>query len=171
MRLLLPIILASVMAAAPAHADIAPPRPDFEVVEGRLILPDHTQFVFKPNSDELEPRSLRAAYRVADFLKAKAAIKTLRIEVHVAVAEAGTAEAAQSLSERRALVVAKAIAARDGACARLLPLGFGAQSSVVPRDNPANTRVEVRIAAARGRSEGDKSVVKSGKVAGDPCAK
>jgi len=167
--LALSIALTSVALAGPAFADLGPPRPSYEVERGQLILPAYMSIVFKHGTDELEPKSLRAIGRIAAFLDEKEGVTTMRVASHVDTAEAGTAVAAQTLSEKRALVVAKAIADKGIACARLLPVGFGDTKAVAPVRSPANSRVEAHIAGSKSRPIGGAPMDGGGKVAGDPC--
>jgi OOP family OmpA-OmpF porin len=155
-----------VIVAAPAFAD--PPR--FPLDGHRLLLP--TEVVFVTGGDALGPESDAALAHVAAYLADKPAVTSLRIEVHSDTAL--PAAMAQAQSERRAYAVARALVAKGAACARLVPVGFGANKPVA--DNASvdgraqNRRVWFINAALRGRPLGGMPVDGGGVVAGDACA-
>ncbi len=98
----------------------------------------------------------------------KTYISLLRIEGH-----SDNQGDTQLLTEKRALAVAKALAGKGVACARLLPVGFGSSKPVADNataDGRAkNRRIEAVNAQLRGRPIGGMPVDGGGKVAGDPC--
>ncbi len=122
---------------------------------------------FKAGTAELAPESGAALDQLAAFLREKPAFTRVRIEGHVA---AGASASAQKLSEARARAVAAGLVALGVECARLLPVGFGhTKPAVAPAAAPANTRIEIKIAALRGRAIGGMPEDGGGAVAGDPC--
>lgn len=135
-------------------------------IENNTVLLDGA-FVFKAGTAELTTESNAAANQLAAFLREKTTFTRVRIEGHVT---AGTGAAAQKLSEARALAVAAKLVALGVECARLLPVGFGSTKPMVaPTASPANTRIEIKIAALRGRAIGGMPEDGGGAIAGDPC--
>lgn len=138
-------------------------------IEQNAIVLD-TPFAFVGETADLDPSSDAAARQVAEFLAAKANLSRVRIEGHVAATDRG-ADAAQQLSEARARAIAAKLAGLGVDCGRLLPVGFGRTRPVVaPVEATGNTRVEIRVAALRGRSIGGMPEDGGGRVAGDACA-
>lgn len=127
-------------------------------------------FAFVGETADLDPSSDSAARQLAEFLAAKAYLSRVRIEGHVAAPER-SADAAQQLSEARARAVAAKLVGLGVDCVRLLPVGFGRTKPVVaPVEATGNTRVEIKVAALRGRSIGGMPEDGGGRVAGDACA-
>lgn len=162
---------APALLSSPALADRAPPpREQVTVDNHRLIL--KAQLRFEADSDTLTSDSRVALRHIANYLEDKSYISTLRIEGHVAT---GDAAAAQALSEKRALAVARRLVDLGVECKRLLPVGFGATKPVAAPDTAegraANTRIEAVNAALRDRPIGGMPLDGGGKVAGDACAK
>ena len=152
---------ALVFVALAAGCFAAAPR-----IENSTILLDGA-FAFKAGTAELTAESNVTATQLAAFLREKTTFTRVRIEGHVAP---GSGAAAQKLSEARALAVAAKLVAVGVECARLLPVGFGGtKPAVAPAAAPANTRIEIKIAALRGRAIGGMPEDGSGAVAGDPC--
>lgn len=108
---------------------------------------------------------------VARFLAEKSYLTTLRVEGHVAHADA---KRAQALSEARARAVGAALVARGVDCKRLVLVGFGGTKPVAAGDTAegraANTRVVFAPAGLRGRAIGGLPLDGGGQVAGDACA-
>lgn len=167
-------------AVAPAEA--APPPPpapppkrgrvkvtEFRIEAGALALPGPV--VFESSSDRLSPASDEVLEVVHDFLDAKPDVTLLRIEGHTD--SDGNAGALQTLSEKRALAVARWLVGAGVKCDRLIPVGFGHSKPVTSNDTPENKahnrRVAFAPAALRGRPIGGMAVDGGGKVAGDPC--
>jgi OOP family OmpA-OmpF porin len=161
---------------APASEAPAPPAPHhvktqttFELVEGALKLPG--PIVFETGSDRLSPVSDAPLEVVLEYLNAKSEVSLLRIEGHTD--SDGTPASNQSLSELRALAVARWLVAAGIDCHRLLPVGFGQDRPMVPNttaDNKAqNRRVAFVNAALLGRPLGNLPSDGGGKHAGDPC--
>jgi len=167
MRILLTCLALAV--ATPAFADRAPPPRTYELEGNRLLLP--APIVFRTGSDELALDSTDAIRHIAKYLADKEYISLMRIEGHTAAV--GDPEQNQTLSEKRALRVAKALVAAGVDCKRLLPVGFGANKPVAdnatPEGRAQNTRVDAFNAALRGRYIGGMPPDGGGKVAGDPC--
>jgi OmpA-OmpF porin, OOP family len=105
---------------------------------------------------------------VADFLKEKKLITTLRVEGHMR--GGGERKAAQTLSERRALAVARWLAAEGVDCKRLIAVGFG---DTKPQGEAAatNERITFVNTALAGRLVGGMPADGVGKTAGDTCQK
>jgi OOP family OmpA-OmpF porin len=167
--------------APPPPAPPAPPPPpaapakqraratNFEFVNGALKLPGPV--VFETGSDKLSPVSDSVLEIVEDYLLAKPDITLLRIEGHTD--SDGKADANQTLSEKRAMSVARWLVGHGVACGRLIPVGFGQTKPVAPNDTADNKAQNRRVAfvnaALKGRPIGGAPVDGGGKVAGDPC--
>ncbi len=127
---------------------------------------------FEAGSDKLKPESDDAIAYVAGYLDAKSYISTMRIESHTD--SDGRAAANQTLSEKRALAVARALVKRGVDCKRLVPVGFGDTKPVASNDTPENKSKNRRTvfanAALRGHAIGGAPLDGGGKVAGDPCS-
>jgi OOP family OmpA-OmpF porin len=151
------------------HRVKAQPTATFELVEGALKLPGPV--VFETGNDRLSPVSDEVLEVVLDYMSNKTEVTLLRIEGHTD--SDGTPAANQTLSERRALAVARWLTAAGIDCHRLLPVGFGQDRPVVPNttaDNKAqNRRVAFVNAALLGRPLGNLPSDGGGKHAGDPC--
>jgi OmpA-OmpF porin, OOP family len=119
-------------------------------------------FTFAGDSAEPAGATDEAVRQLAAFLAEKPALTLVRLEGHAPD---------QALSEQRALVIARLLVAAGIACERLLPVGFGATKPVAaPREAAANTRLEIHVAALRGRLIGGMPADGGGQVAGKPCA-
>lgn len=145
------------------------PTKEFKVENGRLMLPGPV--VFETNSDVLKPESDAVLQIVKDYLDAKQNISLLRIEGHT---DSDGADAAnQTLSEKRAMSVARWLVAKGIKCDRLLPVGFGESKPVAANDTPdgkaQNRRTAFVNAAIKGKAIGGMPVDGGGKAAGDPC--
>lgn len=135
-------------------------------IENNAVVLDGA-IAFKTGTAELAPESGAALGQLAAFLREKPTFTRVRIEGHVAAPDRA---AAQKLSEARARAVAAGLVALGVECARLLPVGFGStKPAVAPAAAPANTRIEIKIAALRGRAIGGMPEDGGGAVAGDPC--
>lgn len=167
-NLLLLAALAAVfgVSTGSAHADIAAPKPSYQLEGNRLILPG--PIVFKTGSAELASESNKVLQYIAAYLADKTYISLMRIEGH-----SDNQGDTQRLTEQRALAVTKALVAKGVACERLLPVGFGSTKPVAdnatPEGRAQNRRIEAINAQLRGRSIGGMPVDGGGKVAGDPC--
>jgi OOP family OmpA-OmpF porin len=147
--------------AAAGSVLVAAPR-----IENNTVMLDGA-LVFKTGAAELTPESGAAMNQLAAFLREKTTFTRVRIEGHVA---SGDRAAAQKLSEARARAVAAGLVALGVECARLLPVAFGnTKPTVAPAAAPANTRIEIKIAALRGRAISGMPEDGGGAVAGDPC--
>jgi OmpA-OmpF porin, OOP family len=167
-----------VVAVAPPPAPPPPPPPKrhhtkvatFDFVRGgALKLPGPV--VFETGSDKLSPVSDEVLEVVHDYLDAKPEITLLRVEGHTD--SDGAPPANQTLSEHRALAVARWLVGVGVACNRLLPVGFGQTKPIAPNDTPdnkaQNRRVDFVNAAVKGKALGGLAVDGGGHVAGDPC--
>jgi OOP family OmpA-OmpF porin len=141
----------------------------FKMEHGKLVLP--SPIVFETGSAEIKGESDDALWTIVDFLEAKKDITLVRIEGHTD--NDGDADANQKLSEARALAVAKWVVSKGIDCKRVLPVGFGATKPVAANDTPEgkaqNRRIEVYMAALRGRNIGGMPPDGGGVVAGDAC--
>ncbi len=129
------------------------------IEQNRIVL--ETAFAFNSGSAEPVEPTDEAVRQLAAFLIGQPALTLVRIEGHASD---------QTLSEQRALVIARRLVAAGVACDRLLPVGFGDTKPVVaPSVAPANTRIEIHVAALRGRLIGGLPADGGGQVAGKPC--
>ena len=129
-----------------------------------LVLPESVRF--ETGTDKIEKGSEKSLRLVADFLKEKKFITTLRVEGHMR--GGGDREAAQTLSERRALAVARWLTAEGVDCKRLLAVGFG-DTKPQGEAADANERITFVNAALAGRLIGGMPADGGGKTAGDIC--
>ena len=159
--------------AEPATASEAKPTPtkSFEIVDGALKLP--APVAFEAGSGKLAPAGHETLSVVADYLAAKPDVTLLRIEAHTDNGGPSAANANQTLSEERAMSVAKWLVDHGVACKRLIPVGFGDGKPVAANDTPDNKAKNRRVlfvnAALRGRPIGGMPPEGGGKPAGDPC--
>lgn len=128
---------------------------------------------FAPGDDKLLAESDKALDALKTYLDDKKVITQLRIESHTEAG--GDPAASQTLSERRALVVARRLVEKGVDCKRLIAVGFGATKPVAPDDTPGNRAKNRRLAffnaALLNRLIGGQPADGGGKVAGDPCRK
>lgn len=141
-------------------------------LDGNNVVPP-SPVVYETGKAKLTVESDAALASIRSFLDDKSYVSTLRIEVHSD--NTGKAAANQTLTEQRALAVARALVARGIDCKRLLPVGFG-DTKPVAENGTAEGRAQNRRttfvnAALRGRPIGGMPIDGGGKVAGDPCAK
>ncbi len=144
---------------------------NFELDGNRLLVPGPV--FYETGTEVIKAESEPTLEHVKAFLEAKEYITTLRIEVHTD--NSGSGDANQTLSEKRALAVAKALVAKGIDCKRLVPVGFGSNKPVADNGTPegmaANRRTEFHNAAIKGRAIGGMPLDGGGQLAGDPCAK
>lgn len=122
------------------------------------------QIMFKDNDVEPGADAAIPLAAVKTYLETRPFISTLRIEGHVE----GVPDA-QSLSEARALAVARDLVRLGADCKRLIVTGFGDTKPVVAPPSAANTRIEFVNAALRERAIGGLPLDGGGRVAGDAC--
>lgn len=143
-------------------------RPTYNVENNTLAVPH--PITFETGGAKLKDSGAAIEY-VKGYLDDKSYISTLRIEVHTD--DQGDAKKNQTLTEQRALAVAKALVAKGADCKRLLPVGFGGTKPIAPNDGPANRATNRRTtfvnAALRGKAIGGMPLDGGGVVAGDPC--
>lgn len=155
----------AVLALAPAVALAQ----DFKLDGNKLVLPGPV--VYETGSDKLKPESEAVLEHVKKYLDAKSYISLMRIEVHTD--NTGSEAYNQTLSEKRAMVVARFLVGKGVDCNRLIAVGFGGTKPVASNDTPdgkaQNRRTEFANAALRGKAIGGNPVDGGGKVAGDPC--
>jgi OOP family OmpA-OmpF porin len=141
----------------------------FDLENNALKLPGPV--LYETGSDKLKPESDPVLAHVKDYLDAKSYITLLRIEVHSDAQ--GNSQYNQTLSEKRALAVARALVGRGISCTRLIPVGFGETKPIAPNTTAEgraqNRRTLFVNAALRGKPIGGMPVDGGGKVAGDPC--
>lgn len=149
-----------------------PKTVNFQTEGGALKLPGPV--VFETGSDRLKPESDEVLEVVKDYLEAKPEITQLRIEGHTD--NDGKKEANQTLSEKRAVAVARWLTGKGIDCKRLLPVGFGQMKPVAgtvdkqsPEEKDQNRRTSFVNAALKGHAIGGMPVDGGGKVAGDAC--
>jgi OOP family OmpA-OmpF porin len=167
MRTAPPLVAAALLVSLSAPSARADTR--YELDNNALKVPGPVYF--ETNSDRLKPEGIAALDFVKGYLDAKTSITLLRIEVHSD--DQGDAAQNQSLTEKRALAIARQLVGKGVDCKRLLPVGFGATRPVAPNDSPddraRNRRTAFVNAALRGRPIGGMPVDGGGKIAGDPC--
>lgn len=139
----------------------APPvRRTYELDGNRLILPG--PIVFAAGSADLDPASDPALEHAQAYLTDKDYISTLRVEGHADD---------QTLSERRAVAVARWLVAHGVDCKRLIAVGFGPNKPIAdagtPEGRAQNTRVELQNAALRGSPIAGAPLDGGGRVPGD----
>lgn len=127
--------------------------------------------VFETQTDVLLPQSQAAITDIKAFLDKKSYISTLRIEGNVNI----FADEQQNLvlSAERGLAVAKALVAAGVACERLLVSALGSSKPVATNDTPegrvANNRIDLVVAALRGRAIGGMPVEGVGQKVESDC--
>jgi OOP family OmpA-OmpF porin len=145
------------------------PTTQFVVTDNRITLPGPV--VFRTGSDDLDPVSDTVLEVVLDYMSSKPEVTLLRIEGHTD--SDGNAASNQTLSEKRAMSVARWLVDAGIDCRRLLPVGFGQTKPIAPNDTPANKAQNRRVAfinaAIQGRAIGGMSTSAGGVIAGDPC--
>lgn len=125
--------------------------------------------LFKTGIAEILPESEETLKNVKAYLDEKLFITTLRIEGHVS---GDNAAENQTLSEGRAMAIAKWLAKAGIDCKQLVAVGFGNTKPVVDAtstDKALNTRTVFAVAALRGHPLGGMTADGGGKVAGDVC--
>ncbi len=164
---LLPLALLA-FAAAPPHVGGQTEKP--YKLEGHEVKVAGA-VAFAEGSDRLLPESEKALDAVKAYLDEKQFITTLRIEGHTEAG--GNAAANQTLSERRALAVARRLVGKGVDCKRLVAVGFGSTKPIAPNDTRENRAKNRRVAffnaALRGRLIGGAPADGGGRTAGDPC--
>lgn len=164
----LTLFLTAGLACATAFAQ-APVK--YEIENNELKLP--SPITFQTASDKLRPESDAPLEYVRGYLEAKSYISTLRIEAHTD--RDGSAAANQTLTEKRALAVAKWLVAHGVDCKRLIAVGFGGEKPIAENNTPENKAKNRRVsfvnAALRGHAIGGMSIDGNGRSAGDVCAK
>lgn len=163
---------APVASAAPTTPPPAP-APALPTMEnGHLKLPGPV--VFETNSDKLKPESDEVLMVVKTYLDAKPEITKMRIEGHTD--NDGTKDKNQTLSEKRAMSVARWLIGKGVACKRLLPVGFGQLKPVAGTadkqtadEKAQNRRTWFVNTELKGNAIGGLSQEGGGTVGGDPC--
>lgn len=159
--------------APPAKKEEPAKRPRmkmaFKMKGDQLELPGPV--VFETGSDTLKPESDEVLNIVNDYMKESKDISLLRIEGHTD--SDGDDKANQTLSEKRAMSVARWLTGKGTDCKRLLPVGFGETKPVADNSTPEgkaqNRRTAFVNAGRNGKPIGNFPVDGGGKNAGDPC--
>jgi OmpA-OmpF porin, OOP family len=137
--------------------------------EGKLGLPGPV--VFETGSDKLSPESDAVLEHVQKYMEATPNVTLLRIEGHTD--NVGKPADNEVLSEKRAMAVARWLVAKNVACKRLLPVGFGDTKPIADNNTEEgraqNRRTAFYGAAINGKPIGNLPVDGGGHVAGDPC--
>ena len=142
---------------------------EFTIQNNQLVLP--APIVFETGSENIKAESDVTIMHIKKILEAKSYISTLRIEGH---SDNNAAEVlSQSLSEKRALAVAKRLVKEGVDCKKLIAVGFGSSKPIAdnksPKGKAKNRRTEIHIAALRGKLIGGMPADGGGKVAGHIC--
>jgi OOP family OmpA-OmpF porin len=126
---------------------------------------------FETGTDKLSPTSDAVLEIVHDYLDQSPEVTLLRIEGHTD--SEGNPATNQTLSEKRALAVARWLVGVGVACNRLIPVGFGPTKPIVLNDTPANRAANRRVAfvkaSIKNKPIGGLMVDGGGQPAGDPC--
>jgi OOP family OmpA-OmpF porin len=153
-----------------AISSLAFAGPKYEL-DGQNLKVPHPVLFEAGKADLKATESADAIAYVKGYLAEKTYITTLRIEVHSD--STGSEKFNQELSEKRALVVAKALVAKGIDCSRLVAVGFGSSKPIADNKTPegkaANRRVVFANAALRGRPIGGAPLDGGGKSAGSVC--
>lgn len=143
----------------------------YKLEGNNLVLP--SPIIFKTGSDHIAEESEKMLGYLKTYLESKPSVTLLRIEGHVA--DAKSVELAQSLSEKRALAVAKALVKLGVDCKRLLPVGFGStkpiEDNATPTGKAKNTRIVIANAELRTKPIGGMPIDGGGKVTSSACQK
>lgn len=128
---------------------------------------------FATQTEELLPDNKAIIEQIKVFLEKKSYISTVRIEGHV-----NTFEDEQKnllLSAERGLSVAKALVEAGVDCQRLLISAFGSSKPIAANSTPegkaANNRIDLFVAALRGKAIGGMPLEGVGQRVGDACTK
>lgn len=140
-------------------------------LKGNQLVDLPGSIVFETNSDKLLPESDAVLDVVDEFLNQRKDVSLLRIEGHTD--SDGDDASNQTLSERRAMSVARWLVAKGHDCKRFIAVGFGETKPVADNSTPdgkaQNRRTSFFIAAINGKAVDGAPVDGGGKVAGDPC--
>lgn len=128
---------------------------------------------FATQTEELLPDNKVTIEQVKVFLEKKSYISTLRIEGHVNAFD--DEQKNLLLSAERGLSVAKALVDVGVDCKRLLISAFGSSKPIAANSTSegkaANNRVDLFVAALRGKAIGGMALEGVGQRVGDACAK
>jgi OOP family OmpA-OmpF porin len=168
-------------AAKPAPPPPAPaPKPKrnfgkfklkkLKVTGDKVELPDPVYF--ETGTANIKPESHAVLDLVVDYMKQTKKVTKLRVEGHTDTD--GDNAANQTLSEGRAMAVAKYLVGKGIDCKRLVAVGFGETKLVVNPEKTAddkaqNRRTEFHNAELKGKAIGGKPIDGGGKIAGDAC--
>lgn len=127
--------------------------------------------LFEAGTSVLKPESDAALKIIKKYLDDKSYISLLRVEAHMD--NSGNVAENQSLTEKRAYAVCRALIALGVDCKRLIAVGFGDIKPVEDNTTPEGKQVNRRIcfvnAALRGHPIGGLPVDGGGVSAGDIC--
>jgi outer membrane protein OmpA-like peptidoglycan-associated protein len=128
---------------------------------------------FATQTEELLSDNKVTIEQIKVFLEKKSYISTVRIEGHVNAFE--DEQKNLLLSAERGLSVAKALVEAGVDCKHLLISAFGSSKPIAANSTPegkaANNRVDLFVAALRGKAIGDMPLEGVGQRVGDACAK
>lgn len=129
--------------------------------------------MFATQTEELLPDNKATIEQIKTFLEKKSYISTVRIEGHVNAFD--DEQKNLLLSAERGLSVAKALVEAGVDCKRLLISAFGSSKPIAANSTPegkaANNRVDLFVAALRGRAIAGMALEGVGQRVGDACAK
>jgi len=157
-------------AEEPAPEPVKPPPKEMKVEgDGKVDIPGPV--VFETGSDKLLPESDPVLEHVHKYLEQNPQVTMLRIEGHTD--SQGDDASNQTLSEKRALSVARWLVAKGDDCKRLMPVGFGESRPKADNNTDEgraqNRRTQFHVAAVNGKPIRGRPVDGGGTKAGDPC--
>lgn len=125
--------------------------------------------LFETGNVVLKPESTAALEIIKQYLTDKSYISLLRVECHTD----NPGDAAQVLTEKRALTICKKLVEIGVDCKRLIAVGFGNTKPVADNSTPEgkaqNRRVSFFNAALRGHLIGGMPADGGGQIAGNVC--
>lgn len=143
--------------------------PKLEIQDNRLLLPQ--PILFDTGKATIKDESGAMLDLVKATLTDKSYVSTLRIEVHSD--SQGNDKMNLELSQARSKAVLDALVKRGVDCKRLLAVGFGSTKPIADNrtaeGRAQNRRVELVIAALKGRPIGGMPLDGGGALAAPPC--
>lgn len=159
------ILLMTVIMANIANAD--------EITIENNQLKFSQPLMFATQTEELLPDNKAIIEQIKVLLEKKSYISTVRIEGHVNSFE--DEQKNLLLSAERGLSVAKALVEAGVDCQRLLISAFGSSKPIAANSTPegkaANNRIDLFVAALRGKAIGGMPLEGVGQRVGDACTK
>jgi OOP family OmpA-OmpF porin len=135
------------------------------IENNQLVLPQPVVFI--PHANDVKDLSDPMLDYVAEYLKEKAYISTMRIESHVFTEK--TPAENLSLSLQRAALISYYLTQKGVDCQRLLPVGFGDTKPIDTANVQINTRLEFHNAALNGHAISGMPLDGSALKTFDPC--